>query len=390
MGYSAFNQSRNVFAAYAEVNAPVTKTLELSAAVRNDHYSDWGNAFTPKIGAKWQVAAPFVIRGTYAQGFRAPGAAESGNSSSAGYTSYIDPIRCPGGNPVPGANPGLDCGGGQAVAFSIGNKGIKPEKSDSYNLGFIFEPNKQWNMAVDVWQIVRKNEIIGTDVQAVLNNPTGYPAARIIRDTTTELPGIPNSGTLLTVMAPYENGPRTKTRGVDFDLQYRGEAMSNGVRLSAGLNVSLIDKFSRTMPDGTVYNYAGTYGPTALSSSAGMPRTRSVFSLTAEKGAWSLTGRVNYTSGIRLIESQEDPTCLAVDSDGNDVCKVGDVTTLDLFGRYKVNKNLEITGSILNLLDRVGSFDPQASYGLTRYNPTYNLYGAVGRYYSIAVKYKFN
>ena len=47
--------------------------------------------------------------------------------------------------------------------------------------------------------------------------------------------------------------------------------LDNGLRLSAGLNISVINKFERTMPDGTLYNYAGTYGPTALSSSAGMP-----------------------------------------------------------------------------------------------------------------------
>lgn len=389
LGYSAFQQSRNVSAVFAEINAPVTKALELTAAVRNDHYSDWGNAFTPKIGAKWQVAEPFLVRGTFAKGFRAPGAAEGGNSSSAGYTSYVDPVRCPGGTAIAGAIALQDCGSGSAVAFSTGNTQIKPEKSDSFNLGFVFEPTKQLNMSVDLWQITRKDEIIGADVQAILNNPAGYPTAQIIRDATTVIPGVANSGTLLAVLAPYQNGPQTKTNGVDIDVNYKGSRMDNGVRLTAGLNISYVHAFTRTMPDGTVYNYAGTYGPTALSSSAGMPKTRAVFTLTGESGPVSVTGRVNYTSEIRLIESLEDPTCLASDSNGNDVCSVSSITTFDLFGRYSVNKNLEINGSILNLFDRLGSFDPQASYGLTRYNPTYNPYGAVGRYFKIGVKYTF-
>ena len=103
-----------------------------------------------------------------------------------------------------------------------------------------------------------------------------------------------------------------------------------------------------------------------------------------------MTGRANYTSSIKLIESQEDPTCLASDSAGNDVCSVASITTFDVFGKYSISKNLEVTGSILNLFDRLGSFDPQASYGQTRYNPTYNPYGAIGRYYNLGVKYKFN
>jgi len=390
LGYSAFQQSRNVSAVFAELNAPVTKTLELTAAVRNDHYSDWGNALTPKIGAKWQVAEPLMVRGTFAKGFRAPGAAEGGNSSSAGYTSYVDPVRCPGGTAAPGAIPLQDCGSGSAVTFSTGNTAIKAEKSDSFNLGFVFEPTKQWNMSVDLWQITRKDEIIGADVQAILNNPAGYPTAQIIRDPSTALPGDPNSGTLLAVLAPYQNGPNTKTNGVDIDLNYKGKRLDSGVRFSAGLNISHVNAFSRTMPDGTVLNYAGTYGPTSLSSSAGMPKTRAVFSLTAEQGPWSMTGRANYTSSIKLIESQEDPTCLASDSAGNDVCSVASITTFDVFGKYSISKNLEVTGSILNLFDRLGSFDPQASYGQTRYNPTYNPYGAIGRYYNLGVKYKFN
>ena len=390
LGYAAFEQSRNVSAIYAEINAPVTKTLELVAAVRNDRYSDWGNALTPKVGAKWQVAEPLMVRGTFAKGFRAPGAAEGGNSSSAGYTTYLDPVRCPGGTALPGAVPGQDCGSGSGLVFSTGNTMIQAEKSDSYSLGFVLEPTKQWNMAVDLWQITRRDEIIGADMQAILNNPAGYPTAQIIRDASTELPGIPGSGTLLAVMAPYQNGPSTKTNGVDIDINYKGARLANGMRFSAGLNVSHISTFSRTMPDGTVYNYAGTYGPTALSSSAGMPKDRAVFSVVAEAGPWTITGRVNYTSAIRTIESLEDPTCLSSDSSGNDVCSVGSITTVDMFTRYSVNKNLEVTGSILNLFDKLGSIDPMASYGQTRFNPTYNPYGAVGRYFSVGMKYKFN
>ena len=65
-------------------------------------------------------------------------------------------------------------------------------------------------------------------------------------------------------------------------------------------------------------------------------------------------------------------------------------TNFDVFGSYKVNKALEITGSIQNLFDRVSPFDPQASNGLTKYNLSYTLQGAVGRYFKIGAKYMFN
>ena len=114
--------------------------------------------------------------------------------------------------------------------------------------------------------------------------------------------------------------------------------------------------------------------------------------MTAAAGPWSVTGRLNYVSGIRVIESREDPTCLASDNNGDDFntkCRVPAFVTFDLFGSYKLNKNLELTGSVLNVFDRVAAFDPQASYGATFYNPSYSLAGVIGRYYQVGVKYRF-
>ena len=58
--------------------APVAKWLELSAAVRYDHYSDFGNSTTPKLGFKVKPIDQVAIRGTYSEAFRAPGPAERG------------------------------------------------------------------------------------------------------------------------------------------------------------------------------------------------------------------------------------------------------------------------------------------------------------------------
>ena len=393
LGYSSFKQTRDVSALFAELVAPVTKTLELSAAARYDRYSDSDSVVTPKVGIKWQALNPLLLRASYAEGFRAPGAAESGNSSVSAFTSFVDPVRCPGGKPVAGAIASQDCGAGQASVFSVGNGAIKPEKSKSINFGFLLEPSRNFNVAVDFWQIERRNEIVGADAQAVLNNPTGFPGSRIVRDANTNLNGVPNTGTVLSVSAPYENGPKTTTNGIDLDVRFRQpDAFANGVRVTGGMTMSFINRFRRTLPDGTTLNYAGTYGPTSLSSSAGMPRAIGSADLTAAAGPWSVTGRLNYVSGIRAIESREDPTCLAHnsnDDDFNSVCRVPAFSTFDLFGSYKLNKNLEITGSVLNVFDRVAAFDPVSNYGQTFYSPSYSLSGVIGRYYQVGVKYRF-
>ena len=391
LGYSTFNQSRNVTAAYAELVAPVTKTIELNAALRNDRYSDWGNAITPKVGAKWKAADSVVFRGSYAEGFRAPGAGESGKSQVSAYTLVTDPTRCPAGKVLTGGLP-TDCGTQQVVAFSSGNPNIQPEKSKSWNLGMVLEPTKNLNVSVDFWRIERTNEILGVDPQLVLNNPSAYPSAQVVRDLNNGIPGVANSGSILAVLAPYANGLSTKTNGVDIDMRYRFPTLDNGVKLSGRLDISHISSFDRMNDDGSVSRYAGTYGPTALSSSAGMPKNRAVMDLTAQTGNWTATGRVNYTGPIKQFESLDDNTCLQTYISGNSfypTCTVPSFVTFDVFGSYKYNKNLEFTASVQNLFDVLPSYDHVASYGATGYNPSYSMMGAIGRYFRAGVKYKF-
>ena len=48
LSITQYGGARNIFATYAEVALPVIKELELSAALRYDHYTDAGNSLTPR------------------------------------------------------------------------------------------------------------------------------------------------------------------------------------------------------------------------------------------------------------------------------------------------------------------------------------------------------
>ncbi len=228
LGYSAGTGSRNVNALYAEVYAPVLKNLEVTAALRFDDYSDFGSTWNPKVGVKWTALPSLVLRGTYATGFRAPGLYENGKSASAGYTSYIDPVRCPVTD-LP-----VDCGAGSVVSITGGNPDIQPEKSTNWTVGLVWEPVPGLNATLDYWNIETKNQITGGDPQSVINNPGAFPASVVLRDPTDALPGIPNSGTVLSVTAPYQNLDKTRTDGIDVSAGYRWNMKDYGT-----LNTSL-------------------------------------------------------------------------------------------------------------------------------------------------------
>ena len=386
LGYSGFSADRNVYALYGELSAPVLKQLELTAALRGDHYSDYGNSVTPKVGFKYAPLSQLVVRGTYAQGFRAPGAAESGQSSggSAGYTTVRDPVRCP----ITGL--ATDCAA-TVMAISTANPDVKPEKSTSLTFGLVIEPVRNTSLSIDLWQITRKNEILGADPATVLANPSAYPNAVITRA---------DDGTLLSVTQGYFNGAKTVTNGVDFDLRQKVSLAELG-NLTGSLTWSHLNKFRRTLADGSSYEYAGTDGPTSLSSSSGMPKDKATLSLKWDRGPLSLTGTLNYTSGIKDTEYQGIDAsnaatangCLLAYSDGSDApgpdCKTASFTTFDLSGKYDVTKSLQLYGSVLNVFDRVAPYNLSAFYGITHYNANYNQIGGLGRTFKIGLKYQF-
>ena len=382
LGYSASQGSRNVKALYAELAAPVMKELELQFALRSDDYSDYGRSTTPKVGFKFTPASAVAFRGTYAEGFRAPSAAENGNSAVAAFTSIAsDPVRCAVTH-LP-----IDCSSQQVGAITIGNKNIKPETSKSYSLGMVLEPIKNISLSIDWWKIVRDGEINGSDPGAVVANPAGYPDAEIVRgEPTSNFPGL--AGPILMVKAPYLNAGKTKTSGIDLDLRGKYNAGEYG-RFNSGVTVTYMKEFTRTNADGTVLQFAGTHGDVNLSGNGGTPKTKVRLTLGWDQGPVNVTANMNYVSSISN-KNDVDGDCLDVDA--NDVpyknCRIASFTTTDLFAKWSVTKQWELTASITNLFDKMAPLDVQ-TYGRINYNPSLHQSGAVGRYFTLGGRYTF-
>ena len=382
LGYSASQGSRNVKALYAELAAPVMKELELQFALRSDDYSDYGRSTTPKVGFKFTPASAVAFRGTYAEGFRAPSAAENGNSAVAAFTNIAsDPVRCAVTN-LP-----IDCSSQQVGAITIGNKNIKPETSKSYSLGMVFEPIKNISLSIDWWKIVRDGEINGSDPGAVVANPAGYPDAVIVRgEPTSNFPGL--AGPILMVKAPYLNAGKTKTSGIDLDLRGKYNAGEYG-RFNSGVTVTYMKEFTRTNADGTVLEFAGTHGDTNLSGNGGTPKTKVRLTLGWDQGPVNITANMNYVSSI---SNKNDVKGDCLDIDANDVpyknCRIASFTTTDLFAKWNVTKQWELTASITNLFDKMAPLDVQ-TYGRINYNPSLHQTGAVGRFFTLGGRYTF-
>jgi iron complex outermembrane receptor protein len=363
----------------------VLKNLELTAAIRYDDYSDVGGTWNPKIGAKWTVVPSLVLRGTWATAFRAPGLYETSTANaSAGFTVVNDPLRCPKtGLPA-------DCSG-QVLSINTGNPFIKPETSDTWTVGVIWEPVPGISGTLDYWNIQTKDQITIGSAQGVANNPGNFPAATLVRDSN-NLPGTTGTGTILYVSTPYQNANTVKTDGIDLDIVWK-QSLKDWGNLTTELQWTHVFNYSQTL-GGIEYKYAGTSGNYDVSSGSGTPEDRANLIIGWSRGPWNVTGTVRYISGYDELPwsnegAQMPGDCLSVQLLNPDSCSVASFTTLDLSASYKGFKNWEIFGSIINVFNRLAPFASAAAYGYVNYNYNYAQSGATGTQFNLGARYTF-
>ncbi|HEY1090885.1 MAG TPA: TonB-dependent receptor, partial [Burkholderiaceae bacterium] len=360
--------TRNSWAAFTELRLPVLKTVEVQAALRHEHYDDFGNSNTGKLGFKWS-AIPSVIafRGTAATGFRAPGLAQIGNSfisSFHSFSSYVvrDSLRCPNGTSLGVPTNSRDCNvlGFASVTPNPGsiptvisaNPNLKPETSNSFTLGMIASPHQNVDLSIDAWYFKRNNEIRaqrGVDIMEAYNaNPTDAAlAAPLIRDPNpaTWLPGVANSGPILAIVRGYGNFNWTKTSGIDVEASLRVPTADFG-KFTFKISGTYTGRYDQLiLAGGTIDRLIGT-------SSSDISKTKGTFSINWKGGNWSSFGRWNHTDGVTTSTTA---TCQTSTSAANtflrdgDWCKVRAENTIDIGGSYKGFKNLTLNATVLNL-----------------------------------------
>ncbi len=186
---------------YGDVSYDVTKDFLVNATVRNETYSDFGNAFVWKVSSRYKFTDKFIVRGSVSTGFRAPTLHQT--SLQLSQASFL-----PGGAIVV---EGI-INNGSAQAKALGVETLRAEKSTNYTFGFGFKPNNKFSLTVDYYNIEVKDRII-------LSSKLSTAVGRV---------------------SFFTNGINTRTSGIDYVMGYRGIALGNG-KLSASLagNITL-------------------------------------------------------------------------------------------------------------------------------------------------------
>ena len=209
----SLSRDRDTWAAFAELNVPIVKTLEANIAVRHDDYSDFGGTTNPKYSLRWQPTRNVLVRASYGSGFLAPSLFQlyQQNITGVSQAGLVDPLRCPITHDV------IDCNG-QFPVLNGGNATLRPEESKQKSIGIVFEPASGISMSVDYFHL-ELSETVTTGIAppAILADlgQFGYLVTRAPSDPAT--PNLP--GLISQIDQRFINLGRVRLEGLDIGVQ---------------------------------------------------------------------------------------------------------------------------------------------------------------------------
>lgn len=355
---------RNIAALYSELSAPLAKDVELSLAARYDHYNDVGGSFNPKIGLRWQPSKQVLFRTSYNTGFRAPTLYDLHGPATSTFTgnSYDDPVLCPGGTVVDGANPNVACNQQQYIR-SGGNPNLKPEKSKTFALGAVFEPTNAVSVSLDYFNIKIRNKIGTVSETTIFNNYEKYADYFVYSA---------DGKTLQYVNAVLDNLGEVHTSGIDTTLRWKlpRSAAGDFAFVFDGTWVHSYKYQNET--GGEFVENVGVYG-----DDNPVFRWKHNATINWKQGVWSASLSNKFLSGY--VDQN--------DVDDEYKHKVRAYSTFSLSASYAGFKNTDLTVGMKNLFDTNPPYTNQGTTFQSGYDPRYT--DPLGRTFYVKATYKF-
>jgi iron complex outermembrane receptor protein len=391
----SFDMSRNSWGVYSEFLAPVTKTLEFTAAVRHDQiggvrnkiddarYGDTESATTYKIGGKWQVLSSLALRASYGTGFRTASMREIAQPRiDWGVTSgtYDCPFNA-GYDPLGYFAANYVCADGlQYEVYQGGNPGLKPEKSKQWNVGLIWQPIGAFTAGLNFWSVEIEDAVTSVSEQLILENPAKYLSLFTTKYKAS------NGLTYVAILDAPINIGRTQNEGLDWDINYEHE-LSFG-KLRGTLAGTHLTKSRYTMP-GTDDVWTTSLNKFGVNDAVSF---RDVISgtLTLGYGSWEHSLTAYYRNGYK-DQAYTESDCVFYTDAGDCAAGALDVpshTTFDWRTRWDAMESLTVVLGIENLFDK----DPPRSLRVNGaghqlgYDPRYA--SPFGRTFALSVEYR--
>ncbi len=387
---------------YAEFNIPILKDLafaeifEVSVAARYSDYSNFGDTTNPKFGFRWKPFADLLVRGNYAEGFRAPAITELFLGQSDNFPEVVDPCSAsarPTGDVASRCRAGF--GGISAVPANYeqnntqiritigGNPDLAPETATSRTLGVVYSPS--WLEGLDVyldWYNIEIVDAIGTPTGQFLINDC-YRRGNL---TSCALITRQADGNVLDLFAGSQNLPGgTETEGYDLTVNYRFDTEFG--KFNINWDTAYVTyygdvgqpEFGDVLPSGNTS--IGNQSGISFDRGSQFHRIKSNITTNWQYGDWGAT------LGFRYLSDLDEDCTLPVLFGQPDLCSnqtgspqypdgennIDDTWYVDLQGTWDTPWNSRIAAGVRNLADE----DPPVAYNTfaNSFHPEYDIPG---------------
>jgi iron complex outermembrane receptor protein len=231
----AASATRTTKAAFGEVHVPLVgpgnavpliQSLNISAAVRYDDYSDFGDTTNPKYGVTWSPVEGLAFRASYGKSFHAPDMGDSYAVDTRALYFVNFPLVPPGSPPV------------DSIALAGGNPGLQPEKAETYSFGLDFNPTwlDGFRAGVTYWNIEYNGLIRTAPISPeVFTNPA-FAAFYVLNPTQAQIDEIEANFRVVGTTLPIPPGVgqiidlrrhnlgATQLDGIDYSASYGWDA----------------------------------------------------------------------------------------------------------------------------------------------------------------------
>jgi len=392
--------SYNVKEGYLELympllaDLPAVKSLNLDAGVRYSDYNLFGNTTRGSFKLEYRPVKDLLIRGTYAQIFRAPTIADISAAPASNAPTLND--IC---NHYTGVNtaqyPFLTtaCAGvptngtfaepqNQITGVVKSNPSLSPETGFEDTFGFVFDPSflSGFSVNADYWSYTVNNLITTLDPNYSLQQcaSTGDAAFCALSHRYTSGP---NAGQFIYMEQPTFNLGTLKTDGVDVGVHYliKGTPVGN---FQVGADETHLMSWTDTpSPGAAPQQIAGEYSK----QFGNYAKDRLTF--TVGWDGWGAQAMLT----ARYISAVDIPLTNCCDANGNFIgWHLGGVAYFDLTAGYTLKwTGTQLRAGILNLADKTPPVAGINSFGAGSAVTDIFTYDTIGRRFYVGFTQKF-
>jgi iron complex outermembrane receptor protein len=306
----AGSQDRSNWALYVDSEWDLSAELFMTAAIRYEDYSDFGNTTNFKVSGRYQITDNVAIRSAASTGFRAP---TIGQQSVQNVTTQFSNGQLQDEATFPPTHP---------ISQYLGAKPLQPEEAVNFSIGSVMEWDN-WFITVDYYHIKMEDRITLSSTQELDATDIANLVAL----------GVLQPGEVFSGVRYFTNDFDTTTQGVDLVVNYNTELWGGDTTFGLVYNWTdtQVDRFD---PD--------NIGPIRVRQlEENLPDVRATLSMIQKWDQWRMVARYNHYSG--WYEAHLDDGTLPVEADRN--------ATVDLEFGYNVNDQLTFTFGAQNLFD---------------------------------------